>query len=81
MQIARQRRHGWEPIDKDGDFLGWAVILGARIKDHAGGGEILVPEAVRHLLAGKSYVYADRGAAVLKGFEDAVRLYEVKWRE
>jgi hypothetical protein len=34
-----------------------------------------------HLSTGKSYVYADRGETMLKGFEDAVRLYEVRWRE
>ena len=47
----------------------------------AGAGEILIPEPVRHLLTGKGYVYADRGEVLLKGFEDAVRLYEVRWRE
>jgi hypothetical protein len=26
-------------------------------------------------------VYADRGETMLKGFEDAVRLFEVRWRE
>jgi hypothetical protein len=26
-------------------------------------------------------VYSDRGETMLKGFEDAVRLYEVRWRE
>jgi hypothetical protein len=34
-----------------------------------------------HLLVGRSYVYADRGEAMLKGFEDPVRLYEVRWRQ
>jgi hypothetical protein len=43
--------------------------------------EILIPEPVRHLLAGKSFVFADSGIANLKDFEDAVRLYEVRWRE
>jgi len=57
------------------------VILAARIAAQAGSGEILIPEPVRHLLAGKSYVYSDRGETALKGFEDAVRLYEVRWRE
>jgi hypothetical protein len=32
-------------------------------------------------VTGKSYVYANRGETVLKGFGDAVRLYEVRWRE
>jgi class 3 adenylate cyclase len=36
---------------------------------------------LRHLLSGKSYEYADRGETTLKGFEDAVRLYEVRWRQ
>ena len=70
-----------EPIEEDGDLFGSMVILASRIAAKAGGGEILIPEPVRHLLTGKSCVYADRGETVLKGFEDAVRLYEVRWRE
>ena len=70
-----------EPIEEDGDLFGSTVILASRIAAKAGAGEILIPEPLRHLLSGKSYVYADRGDTVLKGFEDAVRLYEVRWRE
>jgi class 3 adenylate cyclase len=70
-----------EPIEEDGDLFGSTVILASRIAAKAGAGEILIPEPLRHLLSGKSYVYADRGETVLKGFEDAVRLYEVRWRE
>jgi class 3 adenylate cyclase len=36
---------------------------------------------LRHLLSGKSYAYGDRGETMLKGFDAAVRLYEVRWRE
>jgi hypothetical protein len=36
---------------------------------------------LRHLLIGKSYVYADRGETTPKGFEGAVRLYEVRWQK
>jgi hypothetical protein len=32
------------------------------------------------ILTGKSYVYADRGETALKGFEDTVQLYEVRWQ-
>jgi class 3 adenylate cyclase len=78
--VVRMGLNVGEPIEEDGDFFGSAVILGARIKDQAGGGEILVPEAVRHLLSGKPFLFADRGVADLKGFEDPVRLYEVRWR-
>ncbi len=70
-----------EPIEEDGDLFGATVILASRIAAQAGASEILVPETVRGLLSGKSYVYADRGETMLKGFEDAVRLYEVRWRE
>jgi class 3 adenylate cyclase len=69
-----------EPIEEEGDFFGSAVILSARIKDQAGPGEILVPEAVRHLLTGKDFLFSDRGDFTLKGFEDPVRLYEVRWQ-
>ena len=70
-----------EPIEEDGDLFGSTVILASRIAAQAGAGEILIPEPLRHLLSGKSYVYADRGEVALKGFEDAVRLFEVRWRE
>jgi class 3 adenylate cyclase/pimeloyl-ACP methyl ester carboxylesterase len=70
-----------EPIEEDGDLFGSTVIMASRIAAKAGAGEILIPEPLRHLLTGKSYVYADRGETMLKGFEDAVRLYEVRWQE
>ncbi len=70
-----------EPIEEDGDLFGATVILASRIAAKAGPGEILIPEPIRHLLAGKSYAYADRGETMLKGFDDAVRLYEVRWSE
>jgi class 3 adenylate cyclase/pimeloyl-ACP methyl ester carboxylesterase len=69
-----------EPIEEDGDLFGSTVIMASRIAAKAGAGEILIPEPLRHLLTGKSYVYADRGETMLKGFEDPVRLYEVRWR-
>jgi class 3 adenylate cyclase len=69
-----------EPIEEDGDLFGSTVIMASRVAAQAGAGEILIPEPLRHLLAGKSYAYADRGETMLKGFEDAVRLYEVRWR-
>ncbi len=70
-----------EPIEEDGDLFGSTVILAARIAAKAGGGEILVPEPVRHLLSGKAFTFSDRGEFAMKGFDDAVRLYEVRWRE
>ena len=69
-----------EPIEEDGDLFGSTVILASRVAATADGGEILVPEAVRHLLAGKAFAFDDRGEVALKGFDDPVRLFEVQWR-
>ncbi len=70
-----------EPIAEEGDLFGATVIPASRIAAQAGAGEILIPEPVRHLLAGKEFAFSDRGEFVPKGFEDAVRLYEVRWQE
>jgi class 3 adenylate cyclase len=69
-----------EPIEEDGDLFGSTVILASRIAGQAGAGQILVPEAVRHLLAGKAFAFEDRGVFSLKGFDEPVRLFEVVWR-
>ncbi len=69
-----------EPIEEDGDLFGATVILASRIAAKAAGGEILVPDTVRGLLSGKNFLFTDRGAFEVKGFEDAVRVYEVRWQ-
>jgi class 3 adenylate cyclase/pimeloyl-ACP methyl ester carboxylesterase len=69
-----------EPIEEDGDLFGATVILASRIAAKAGAGEILIPEPVRHLLSGKAFTFSDRGEYEMKGFDDAVRLYEVRWQ-
>ena len=70
-----------EGPDGRGDLFGTAVNLAARIAAQAQGGEILVSNVVRELVAGKGFLFSDREDAVLRGFEDPVRLYEVRWRE
>jgi class 3 adenylate cyclase len=47
----------------------------------AEGGEILALDVVPHLMAGKRFLFRDRGDVELRGFEDAVRLYGVRWQE
>jgi class 3 adenylate cyclase len=69
-----------EPIEEDGDLFGATVILASRIAAKAGPGEILVPDTVRGLLSGKNFLFSDRGEFMPKGFDDAVRLYEVRWQ-
>lgn len=70
-----------EPIEEDGDLFGASVITASRICGQAGGGEIVVSDVVRQLVAGKGFLFADRGVVGLKGFEDPVQLWEVRWAE
>jgi class 3 adenylate cyclase len=70
-----------EPLANDRDLFGTAVQLAARVCNHAEPGQILAPDVVRQLAAGKSFLFADRGAVPLKGFEEPVRLFEVRWQE
>jgi len=70
-----------EPIEEEGDLFGATVILASRIAAKAGGGEILVADTVRGLCSGKGFLFADRGEFVAKGFEEPVRVYEVRWSE
>jgi len=68
-----------EPIEEEGDIFGETVILAARIAAKAEGEEILVSDTLRGLVAGKGFLFSDRGEVALRGFEDPVRLYEVRW--
>jgi class 3 adenylate cyclase len=70
-----------EPIAEGDDLLGTAVIVEARIAAKAEGGEILVSDVVRQLVAGKGFLFNDRGDHALKGFEDPVRVFEVRWQD
>jgi len=74
-----------EPIAEDdpsgrGDLFGTTINLTARICAKAEAGEILASNVVRELVAGKGFLFGDRGEFVAKGFEDPVRIYEVRWR-
>jgi class 3 adenylate cyclase/predicted alpha/beta hydrolase len=68
-----------EPVAENQDLFGTAVQLAARICAHAEPGQILVPTVVRELAAGKGFLLADLGKIALRGFEDPVRLYDVRW--
>jgi class 3 adenylate cyclase len=70
-----------EPIAEDDDLFGAAVIQAARIADQAKGGEILLANVVRELAAGKGFLFSDRGEIALRGFDDPVRLYELRWEQ
>ena len=67
-----------EPIAEDGDLFGRSVIKAARIADRAEPGQVLVSNVVMELCEGKTFEFASLGAVSLKGFDEAVTLFEVK---
>ena len=58
-------------------LAGLAVVIGARIASKAIGGEVLVSQTVRDLVAGSGIKLLDRGAHRLKGVPGTWRLFEV----
>ncbi|MGE5597201.1 MAG: adenylate/guanylate cyclase domain-containing protein [Hyphomicrobiales bacterium] len=68
-----------EPIAEGDDLFGTAVNLAARIASQAEGGQILVSDVVRQLVAGKGFLFSDHGDVLVRGFDDPVRLYELRW--
>ncbi|MCH7699771.1 MAG: adenylate/guanylate cyclase domain-containing protein [Chloroflexi bacterium] len=69
-----------EPIAEEGDLFGTSINLAARICDHAEAGQILTANVVRELAAGKDFLFSDLGETELRGFEDPVKLWELRWR-
>ena len=70
-----------EPVTEGEDLFGAAVQLASRICDCAEAEQILVPSVIRELCMGKGFLFGDIGEVVPKGFEEPVRLYEVRWQE
>ena len=66
-----------EPIAEDDDLFGLSVIKAARIADRAEPGRVLVSKVVMELCEGKTFEFASLGPVRLKGFDDAVTLFEV----
>ena len=69
-----------EPVVDHEDLFGAAVQLASRICDCAEPSGILVANVIREICMGKGFLFSDIGEVVPKGFEDPVRLYEVRWR-
>jgi class 3 adenylate cyclase len=69
-----------EPVTSDGDLFGAAVQLAARLADRAAPGAIVVSGTVRDLAIGKDFTFGKPRQVRLKGFDEAVRSFEVAWR-
>ena len=61
-----------------GKLGGMAIVIGGRVKDRAGGGDVLVSRTVRDLLVGSRFAFVGRGSAVLKGVPGEWEIYAVE---
>ena len=69
-----------EPVMEGQDLFGSTVQLAARICGHAKPEQILVTRVIRELCIGKKLPFSDQGEIPLRGFDEPVQLYEVKWQ-
>jgi class 3 adenylate cyclase len=74
--------HAGDVIHEKGNVYGGAVNIASRVCGLSAPGEVLVSGTVRELARTSAGVeFEDRGEQALKGIDDAVRLYEVRWQE
>jgi pimeloyl-ACP methyl ester carboxylesterase len=74
---VRAGLHIGEVREEGGLLRGIAVHVAARVMSEAQGGEVLVSETVRDVVAGANLSFTDRGARQLKGIEGQRRLFAV----
>lgn len=65
-------------IQQGGDFYGRTVNLASRISDRATSGQVLVSKRVREFASSPDVSFVDVGAIELKGFTNAVPLFEAR---
>ena len=72
--------HAGEPQPHEGQYVGGAVIVAARLAQSAQAGELLVSDVVRGLLPKSALPpMQQREGVVLKGIEDPPRVFAVSW--
>jgi class 3 adenylate cyclase len=72
--------HAGEPVPLEGQYVGSAVNIAARLGSAAGAGELLISETVRGLLRTSDLPpVVEREGLQLKGVKDAPRAYAVEW--
>ena len=73
--------HAGEPVPHEGQYVGSAVIVAARLAQSSQAGELLVTEVVRQLLPrGLALPMEERTGLTLKGLDAPPRVFAVDWR-
>ncbi len=74
--------HVGQVAERDGDLLGQAVHVAARVMAEAAGGQILTTDDVRKEAEPQvDWSFLDSGLFWLRGFPERWRLYEVSWND
>ena len=74
--------HVGQVAERDGDLLGQAVHVAARVMAEAAGGQILTSDDVRKQAEPQvDWSFLDSGLFWLRGFPERWRLYEVSWND
>lgn len=68
-----------EPIAVDDDLHGASVVIAKRLESEAETDGILVSDVVRQAVAGKDFEFDDSGEVELKGFDEPLRAWAVRW--
>jgi class 3 adenylate cyclase len=69
--------HIGEVLERNGSLRGIAVHVAARVMAEAAGGEVLVSQTVKDIVAGSGLRFVDRGLRQLKGIEGEWRIFAV----
>jgi len=69
-----------EPVEDDNDLFGATVQLAARLCAHAEPDQILATQGVVELSASTEFLFSGRDFITPKGFDQAIRVYEVLWQ-
>jgi pimeloyl-ACP methyl ester carboxylesterase len=70
-----------EPISEGDELFGESVNAAGRIASAAEGGQILVAQVVRELVAGKGFRFTERPMEPGATGDEAPRVYEVDWHD
>jgi len=73
--------HAGEPVSHEGQFVGSAVNVAARLAQSAGPGELLVSDLVRGLLRTTSTPPMRERTVTLKGIAQPLRAFTVRWAD
>jgi class 3 adenylate cyclase len=70
-----------EPVQNDNDLFGATVQLAARLCAQAKPDQILAAEDLIRHHAGDRSLFSELGLITPKGFDQPIRVYEVRWRD